>query len=76
MSVAPPAYCLNCRHYLDFEPFQPEIELEVTDQVRFTCAAFDSIPDEILAGDARHDRPYPGDRGIRFEAVDRSGPKP
>lgn len=35
---------------------------------RVTCDAFeDGIPTKILTGDVRHDKPYPGDRGIQFE---------
>lgn len=36
----------------------------------YTCDAFpDGIPVEILTGDAIHNRPYPGDRGIRYERM-------
>ena len=35
-----------------------------------TCAAFpDGIPRDILLGRADHHAAYPGDHGIRFEAV-------
>lgn len=37
------------------------------------CDAFpDRIPNEIWSGEVRHDKPFPGDRGIRFQAVDAS----
>lgn len=35
-----------------------------------TCDAFpDRIPFAIASGEFPHDRPYPGDRGIRFNPV-------
>jgi hypothetical protein len=35
------------------------------------CSAFpDGIPDEILTGKHDHTKPYKGDKGILFEAVD------
>ena len=35
-----------------------------------TCTAFPGgIPRAIWDGEHRHDRPYPGDRGIRFDAA-------
>ena len=44
--------CLRCRHYLG----------------GWTCAAFpEGIPEEIGTGAHDHERPYPGDGGIRFE---------
>ncbi len=34
------------------------------------CRAFPfGIPDEILSGKVSHEKPYPGDNGIRFTAV-------
>jgi hypothetical protein len=30
----------------------------------------DGIPDAIDSDRVRHDRPYPGDRGIRYESRD------
>ena len=33
-----------------------------------TCAAYpEQIPEEIWSGEFYHDKPFPGDRGIRFE---------
>ena len=38
---------------------------------RGACQAFPKgIPDEILFNRADHRKPYPGDRGIRFEEKD------
>ena len=38
-----------------------------------TCRAFlDGILEAILADQAEHERPYPGDHGIRFEPVRRN----
>jgi excisionase family DNA binding protein len=38
-----------------------------------TCAAFpDRIPDRIWSGKVRHDKPFPGDQGIRFLPKDLS----
>lgn len=45
--------CLDCAHWH-------------TDTA--TCKAFpEEIPDEIFLGRMKHDKPYPGDHGIRFE---------
>jgi hypothetical protein len=46
--------CLGCRHLVDL--------------VEGTCLAFpDRIPLDILQDRIRHDRPFPGDHGYRFE---------
>ena len=35
-----------------------------------TCKAFPGgIPEEILRGQHKHERPYKGDNGIRFEPI-------
>lgn len=45
-------YCLTCKHYQGIQ----------------TCKAFpEKIPDEIFTGLENHDKPYPGDNGIRYE---------
>ena len=47
--------CPICRHYLGGR----------------RCKAFDMIPDELfVTGLDDHRQPYPGDGGIRFEAID------
>jgi len=49
--------CLNCKHLL----------------WKRSCAAFPKgIPDKIWIGDDSHRKPYPGDNGIQFEALDDS----
>ena len=48
--------CNECRHRVGFS--------------HLTCAAFpDRIPEEIWNGDHDHRTPFPGDGGIRFEAM-------
>jgi len=52
--IGPSPVCLKCQH------FRRELGLP--------CAAFPKgIPDEILVGGNKHDKPYPGDHGIQFE---------
>lgn len=44
--------CLECKHYLG----------------GWICAAFpEGIPAEVATGLHDHEKPYPGDRGIRWE---------
>ena len=46
--------CLDCKHWVRGA----------------VCAAFpDGIPDVILTNETIHDKPYPGDKGIQFEAL-------
>ena len=50
--------CAFCRHFV----------LSLAEDGRPTCRAFPyGIPDQILVGRADHRRPFPGDRGIRYE---------
>jgi hypothetical protein len=63
------AYCLNCLHLRD-QRVDLESDVVITDSDVETCDAFpDGIPELILGGTENHSRPYPGDRGIRFEPV-------
>lgn len=49
-----PRQCSQCKH--------------LRDGGRWTCDAFPSgIPSAILTNKFDHTKPYPGDRGIRFE---------
>ncbi len=53
--------CLRCTH-LDLDAFV---------QGKHRCAAFpDGIPMPIWMGENNHQKPYPGDQGIRFEPRD------
>ncbi len=52
--------CLTCRHYW----------------LGAECAAFpDGIPAEIFTGLRDHRKPYPGDKGIRWEPRATSKPR-
>jgi hypothetical protein len=56
--TAPPL-CLNCKHFI------------FADITANTCAAFPAgVPDDIYSNRADHRRPFPGDNGTRFEAID------
>ncbi len=45
--------CLSCEHSTDIRE----------------CKAFDFIPSEIWLGKFKHNKPYPNDNGIQFEAI-------
>jgi len=51
------APCNSCIHYITWETRDKK-----------TCSAFpEGIPDIIWFGKNPHTKPYPGDKGIRFE---------
>lgn len=44
--------------------------LHLSDRERWKCTAFPAgIPADILDGTFDHEKPFPGDQGIRFESV-------
>ena len=45
--------CVGCKHY----------------KLRRKCRAYDIIPMEIYDGSRSHEKPYDGDKGIRFEPI-------
>ncbi len=53
--MTPLPQCFLCKHYHAPETSPPG------------CTAFKLIPLEILSNKTDHHKPYPGDRGIRFE---------
>ena len=54
--------CLSCKHFIESFPTPPGEEA-----TWMRCLAFDRIPAEIVNNQFDHRKPYPGDRGIRFE---------
>ena len=51
--------CAFCRHF------------RATTAKGSFCEAFPGgIPNPILAGEAKHRQPYPGDHGIQFEQIE------
>lgn len=54
-----PPICYNCKH------------LKPTKKETFVCDAFPGgIPGDIVNNVADHRKPFEGDRGIRFDAID------
>lgn len=53
--------CASCRHVF---------HMGTLDGQGWTCAAFPAgVPGCIVNGTHRHTKPYPGDRGTRFEVA-------
>lgn len=60
MTIGPVSQCLVCTRYRS--PFDG-------DRDGPTCEAFpDAIPQPIIAMEADHRQPYPGDHGLRWES--------
>lgn len=59
-----PKQCITCKHL-----YNPD--MVIVDN-RYGCAAFPGgIPDAIYENEHDHRKPYPGDRGIRYERFQR-----
>jgi hypothetical protein len=52
--------CTLCKHY----PKHPKV-------AEWKCDAFDKIPEEIWFGKNKHTEEVKGDKGIRFEKIDK-----
>lgn len=64
MTIGPAPMCLFCKHLIE------------TLEGRDVCRAFPGgIPDEIYLDYYDHRKEFPGDKGIRFEAVDKKALK-
>lgn len=56
-----PEQCAECRHFQGVNP----------DTDKLCCEAYpEQIPTKIQDGAVDHTKPYRGDHGIQFEAVD------
>lgn len=54
--------CFGCKHF-----DERWAETEGLTKPYYRCKAFDRIPRSILFNETSHKKPYPGDKGIRFE---------
>jgi len=60
MTIGPAPMCLFCKHLIE------------TEEGRDVCKAFpEGIPDEIYFHYYDHRKEFPGDKGIRFEPVEK-----
>lgn len=63
MLAEPNCYKRNCKHYQGVKWLGADESTETN-----VCRAFPyGIPAEIAYGPNLHDKPYPGDHGIRYE---------
>lgn len=61
MTIGQAPQCLICKHFNEEE------------KTKFACKAFpQGIPMDIVRG-FDHRKPYPGDKGIRFEEKEKAG---
>jgi len=51
--ATPVMHCVICKHYKKDK----------------RCSAFNKIPDTIWSIENNHKKPYPNDKGIRFESI-------
>jgi hypothetical protein len=59
--IGDPPVCLGCKHF------------HQDSGMPYRCNAFpgeEGIPDAIFVGGNPHNRPFPGDNGLRFEPIE------
>ena len=66
--IGPPPVCLDCRHFIGGAGRDSTGE-------GFVCKAYpDGIPQIIILGGGKHDKPRKGDHGIQFEPKEQAFP--
>ena len=70
MTIGPVSQCSVCAH------FKSPLDEKDMDTAAPFCDAFPTaIPEEILANQADHRKPFPGDHGIRWKSDGRPFPE-